>query len=223
MYLRELKIFTALSIVVFLGGCELGKVESIKGGFLSGYDSLTVGDAFDGWSACSSSDWTAFDTDRNEQTVEYSCVIPDFNDARNQLRDAVIAKVAEDKDGFDKQVNDQLAAQAFGQQISGDSTLLQRLQSGERFSSERYLQLLNRIKELNYVVQFTLSKKDDSFDVSWWGLRFVYLDGTSESGAIPGDTVETILNTVYQNVDPELGKNAAAIDNVLTSLSIAMP
>lgn len=220
---RSIRFFTLAAVAsLILVGCGVSNVESIRGGFLSGYDSMTVGDAFDGWSGCSDTSWQEFETERNEQVVQYSCAIPNFEAAQTQLYDVVSAKVAEDKEGFEKQANDQLAARAFGEQMAGDSALMERIQGGERFVSNKYLELL-AFQEMNYAVQFTLSKRDDSFDVSWWGLEFVYADGTSELASLPGDSIDAILNTVYQNIDPKLGENINAIDNVLTSLSVTIP
>jgi len=223
MKTRKTKLLPfALVASLFLVGCEMSTVESVRGGFLSGYDTMTVGDAFDGWSGCIDTSWQAGETDRNEQVVQYSCAIPNFEAAQTQLYDAVAAAVAEDKEGFEKQVNDMLAAQAMGAQIGGDTTLMERLQNGDRYVSNKYLELL-AFQGMNYIVEFTLSKRDDSFDVTFWGLEFVYADGTSKFGALLGDGVDTILNTVYQNMDPKLGENATAIDNVLTANSITAP
>mgnify|MGYP007047650609 CR=1 FL=1 len=210
-YGRKLVIVAA--ICFGLSACGMGKVESLKAGFISPYESLTVGEAFNGWSACSDTRWGMIETERNEEIVEFRCTQRVGSEPK-QLVDAVTAAISDDKQAFEKQISGQRAMQQLMQNGALGIGTIQNEKN--KFSADRYLELME-FNELNFLVQFSLSKQDDSFEVDWWGLEYSYPDGSTESSPTEG-TVDDLLAAVYENEDPGFAQ-IGLIDATITELA----
>ena len=71
--MKQLMILCTLFIVA---GCGSSEIAFVKAGTMSKYStSLTVGQAFDGWSAqeCTNKEWSLVTTQRGEQFVQFTC------------------------------------------------------------------------------------------------------------------------------------------------------
>jgi len=66
-------------IIAFLvsGNSHAGPIDLVKTGVLDYDKSMTVGNAFDNWSNCSSTEWEEFETDRGKTVVQSICNIKD--------------------------------------------------------------------------------------------------------------------------------------------------
>lgn len=76
------KFILAMVALFVFDGCG-GNTSMVKNSFLEGYESLTIGEAFDNYKYFKSTEWTEFTADNGTKVVQVDCV-GDYDEFKKQ-------------------------------------------------------------------------------------------------------------------------------------------
>ena len=80
-YLTVIIFFTS----ILLTGCG-SNVDMVKDGVMNFNKTITVGQAFDNWNNCKSSNWEEFETDNGMKIVQFTCSSKDVKEFMNIVK-----------------------------------------------------------------------------------------------------------------------------------------
>jgi len=72
-------------LILGLNGCS-DNTDLVKDGVMNFNKTITVGEAFDNWNDCESSEWKSFKTDNNTPVVEFTCEVKDIKEFLNKAK-----------------------------------------------------------------------------------------------------------------------------------------
>lgn len=174
---------------LFLVSC--GNDSTIQASYLDGYNSLSVGEAFNNWGLCDSTSWQSFETENGRSIVEYQCTqFDEISETRENLR-TIVSNLDPDID----------------LQAIGCAEYLFNLEEHCTFEVQDYLDTL--ANPITFAIQFTVNQ-NDTFEISYIGFE------TSESSFSANlNEVNEFLEIIYgDNVWSE-----DYVDQIVTSLS----
>ena len=185
-----MKIIIPSVLVFLLMSC--GNDSTIQASYLDGYNSLSIGEAFNNWSVCDSTSWEGFETANGTSIVEYQCTqFNGISEARENLRTIVS--------------NPDLDAEAM--QTIGCAAYMFNAEEGCTLEVQDYLDTL--ANPITFAIQFTVNQ-NDSFEISYIGFE------TSKSSfSADLNEVDEFLEIIYG--DGVWGENY--VDQIVTSLS----
>ncbi|MGC6475583.1 MAG: hypothetical protein ACON41_02985 [Parvibaculales bacterium] len=215
------KLYYVFALTLIITGCDSGNVNFVKNGYMNGYDTLTIGQAFDGWSTCETTNWEAFETDRGEEIVSYSCQLKFSDRVKKVLSDVYRANL--DEAGSIEKLNETTTrglkvTSGYQAGATGDYELYNKLKDGARFRYETYLDGLT-YNHLNYVVQFALSQKDDSFVIDYIGAELTFEDGSVIDKALNVNN-DDLLEVIYNNYEFDFDTVKNLTDGIITNFAV---
>lgn len=196
----------------------------VKDSVYEGNRSMTIGNAFDSWSACSDTHWKSITTERGVRAVEYECELVGDKGERNRLLEIIESKINKEggKEEFNNSVSAQIMMSSFSQAFiynsSEQSKLQEKIQSGGKFSVDYYIDLLSFEKH-SLVYQFSINV-DDTFNFAYAGINFYYPQRpTLEHGLAFEEASE------YQKIfnDEPFELSANDLDSIFAEYAIIMP
>lgn len=103
--------FTLLVFAAFIQGCGSGiggspEIEGVKRSFLAGYDSFSIGEAFDHRQACDNTSWSMTKTESGRSLVEYRCKFKGVDEHYKKQLDQEIEQVIKKGDEAIAKLND---------------------------------------------------------------------------------------------------------------------
>lgn len=188
-----IKSLTLVSVMLLWGGCS-NEVSGVKDGVLPAFsNSLTVGQALEGWSAqeCTDKKWESITTERGEKVVQFTCevntdTLKKPEDMAPNISDDAYTKSQADYQAADKANTD--AAEKW-QSMNYDDPNYATVQAEASQTYELKQKADSAIQEIGehlarkqvksgrFIIQFVLSADGKSFEPGYSGLEYTFEDG----------------------------------------------